>query len=380
MLSATLANKDNSTTATASIAGLRDLAVQGLVQMLDPQSQLFCYKLRKSACGLEREGISHRYTMMTLLGLHRLEATGQPTHMDIQAILEALLRDTSWVTCAGDLGLLLWTCALVAPGRLTEVCGRLKVKGALNRYSDGRDVYTMELAWLLAGIAHCVLAGGDNESELVEQGMAVFHLLKLNCGATGICGHLAKGRTIRGFLRGRIGSFADQVYPIYAFSMFARACNNDEAKRMALQTARTICQLQGPQGEWSWHYDSSTGRIVSRYPVYSVHQHAMAPLALFAVGDATGENFSDYIYKGLSWISGNNELGMDFVEHSHGVIWRSIYLGRSDAYIDSALRALMVRNGSAPSGQLRIKYECRPYELGWLLYAFAGRGREGIRR
>jgi hypothetical protein len=373
MQSATLANnKDNYTSAATSIADLRDLSVKGLVRMLDPQSQLFCYRLWKSAGGLEREGISHRYTMMTVLGLHRLAATGEHIPLDIQAILEALLRDTSWVTSAGDLGLLLWTCAVVAPDRLREVCRSLKVKGALNRYSDGRAAYTMEVAWLLAGIAHCVLGGHDDESEIMEEGLAAFHLLKLNSGPTGICGHLAKGRTIQGLLRGRIGSFADQVYPIYAFSMFALACKNEEAKQMALRTARTICQLQGPHGEWSWHYDSSTGRVVSRYPVYSVHQHAMAPLALFAVADVTGEDFKDSIYKGLSWIS-NNELGMDFVDHSNDVIWRSIYLGRPYAYIDSALRSLRIGNGYAPSGQLSVKYECRPYELGWLLYAFAGR-------
>src|ERR1700675_4606409 len=246
MLSATLAKKDKSITATTSIADLCDLAVRGLVQMLDPQRQLFCFKLKKSACGLEREGISHRYTMMTLLGLHRLEATGQRAPLDIQAIFEALLRDTDWVTCAGDLGLLLWTCAEVAPDRLPEVCGRMKVKGALTRYSDGRDAYTTELGWFLAGIAHCILAGSDNESELVEEGLAAFQLLKRNCGTSGMFGHLEKDRTIRGSLRGRIGSFADQVYPIYAFSMFARACNNEEAKRIALRTARTVCQLQGP--------------------------------------------------------------------------------------------------------------------------------------
>jgi hypothetical protein len=28
---------------------------------------------------------------------------------------------------------------------------------------------------------------------------------------------------------------------------------------------------------------------------------------------------------------------------------------------------------STAPGNLNIKYECRPYELGWLLYAFAGR-------
>jgi hypothetical protein len=380
MQPSTLTSLDSTSTAPTTIDGLCDLAARGLVPMLDPQSQLFCCRLKKSTRGLEREGISHRYTMMTLLGLHRFEATGQPSPVDINAVLEALVRDTSWVTCTGDFGLLLWVCAVISPGQLPEVCARLRAKGALDRYSSGRDARTMEVAWLLAGMAHCVLAGHDNISGLVEEGLAAFELLKLNCGASGVFRHLATGRSVRGLLRGRIGTFADQVYPIYALSMLAQACHNEEAKRMALQSARVICGLQGPLGEWSWHYDSSTGRVVSRYPVYSVHQHAMAPMALFAVSDITGEKFSDYIYKGLSWISGNNELGFDFVDHPRGVIWRSLYLGRLDAYLDSALRLLKMKHGSARSGQLKIKYECRPYELGWLLYVFAGRSCEGARR
>lgn len=380
MQPSTLTSLDSASTVPTTVGGLCDLAARGLAQMLDPQSQLFCYRLKKSAQGLERESISHRYTMMTLLGLHRLEATGQPSPVDINAVLEALVRDTSWLTCTGDFGLLLWVCAVISPGRLPEVCARLRPKGALNRYSSGRDARTMEVAWLLAGMAHCVLAGHDNVSGLVEEGLAAFQLLKLNCGASGVFGHLARGRSIQGFLRGRIGTFADQVYPIYALSMLAKACHHEEAKRLALHSARVICGLQGPLGEWSWHYDSSTGRVVSRYPVYSVHQHAMAPMALFAVGDITGENLSDYIHRGLSWISGNNELGFDFVDPSHAVIWRSLYLGRPDAYIDSALRSLRLRNGSARPAQLKITYECRPYELGWLLYAFAGRDCEGASR
>ena len=58
----------------------------------------------------------------------------------------------------------------------------------------------------------------------------------------------------------------------------------------------------------------STGRVVNRYPVFSVHQHAMGPMMLFAAADASGFDFSEAIYKGLAWIGGQNELGFDFVD------------------------------------------------------------------
>jgi hypothetical protein len=142
---------------------------------------------------------------------------------------------------------------------------------------------------------------------------------------------------------------------------------------MSVRTAERMCELQASLGEWSWHYDSVTGRVVSRYPVYSVHQHAMAPMMLFAASEATGRDFSDAIYKGLAWINGDNELRRDFVEPSLGLVWRCIYLDPMDAYTDAALRFLQFRGGTANARQLKVRYECRPYELGWLLYAFAGR-------
>jgi hypothetical protein len=142
---------------------------------------------------------------------------------------------------------------------------------------------------------------------------------------------------------------------------------------MVLRTAEKMCELQAPLGEWSWHYDSVSGKVVSRYPIYSVHQHAMGPMMLFAASEATGRDFSDAIYKGLAWISGKNELRRDFVEPSLGLVWRCIYLDFVNAYSDAAMRFLRIRTGTVDARRLQVRHECRPYELGWLLYAFAGR-------
>jgi hypothetical protein len=231
----------------------------------------------------------------------------------------------------------------------------------------------MEVAWYLTGIANCYLAGYGDLPRLGEQAKTARLILEGNCGNSGIYGHLSRRGSWAGYFRGRIGSFADQVYPTIAFSRLSQALQDTKARTMALRTAERMCELQGPLGEWCWHFDSVSGKVVSRYPVYSVHQHAMAPMMLFAASEATGCDFSDAIYKGLAWISGKNELQHDLVEPSLGLVWRAIFLNSIDAYADSALRSVGIRDGSAPSGQLKIKYECRPYELGWLLYAFADR-------
>src|SRR6202044_811249 len=55
---------------------LTSLALQGLVSMFDPEKQLFCDRLFRGEQGYVREGLSPRYTLMTLLGLREMERAG----------------------------------------------------------------------------------------------------------------------------------------------------------------------------------------------------------------------------------------------------------------------------------------------------------------
>ena len=357
---------------TSATVALCKLAAGGLVKMFDPEKQIFSDTYMRTERGMERQGISHRYTMMTLLGLARYESFGYRSEIAIQPVFDALIKDVGWLTTAGDLGLLLWTCAELSPEHLPDLYRRVRAEGALTRFADGRAGSTFEVAWYLTGMASCYLAGHADLSGLLEHTTAARKILEANCGPTGIYGHLSRNKSWTGRLRGRIGSFADQVYPTIAFARLSKALHDEESRKMAMRTAERMCELQGPMGEWFWHYDSVTGRVFSRYPVFSVHQHAMGPMMLFAAMEAARGDFSHSIYKGLSWIN-NNELGRDFVDPLLGLIWRCIYLDRLAASRDSALRFLGWRRGPASPKHLKIRYECRPYELGWLLYAFAGR-------
>ena len=67
------------------VAELCDLAAAGLVQMFDAERQLFCYTYIRNEDGMSRQGLSQRYTMMTLLGLHRYEASGRRSPVAIAA-------------------------------------------------------------------------------------------------------------------------------------------------------------------------------------------------------------------------------------------------------------------------------------------------------
>lgn len=356
-----------------SVPGLCELAAAGLADMFDAGSQLFCGTYRRSGGAMRAEGVSPRYTMMTLLGLHRYEKSGGRSPVATTQVLNGLLQDTSWLQGVGDLGLLLWTCAELAPERLPRLYRQIRADTALTRFADGLRGCTMEVAWYLTGLASCSLAGCVDIPGLHDQISAARQILERNCGAFGIYGHVRPSLSFKGYLRGRVGSFADQVYPTIAFARLSQALLDEKAQQMALRTARTMCKLQGRLGEWNWHYDAASGRVVSRYPIYSVHQHAMGPMMLFAASEAAGVDFSDQVFKGLDWISGNNEFSRDFIDPALSLIWRSIYLVPTDSFADAGLRFLQLRRGAADARQLQVCYECRPYELGWLLYAWAGR-------
>jgi hypothetical protein len=231
----------------------------------------------------------------------------------------------------------------------------------------------MELSWFLSGLAHANMAFTHEFNGLGDLAHKTYQLLRRNQGDSGIFGHLGRNGTIAGILRGRIGSFADQVYPIYALSKFAEAYAVQTALKMARSCAGAICRVQGRMGQWWWHYDAATGRIVDGYPVYSVHQEGMAPMALFALAEASHTDYSAPIDRGLRWITGQNELACD-LRHASGLVWRCLqHASRYKVYLDRAQSFVRLNENRESGDDLRIVFECRPYELGWLLYAFAGR-------
>lgn len=360
---------------SSSVRDLLTLSVAGLGPMFVPARGMFCHRLVETKTGLVPEGLSPRYTMMTLLGLNRYEKSGYPSPFPVRDLTIELMRNTDWLEGTGDLGLLLWTCAEIMP-ELLEDCEdcieRTNAAAALERSAEAKTGSTMELAWFLAGVAKRVLAEPAQRRHWESVARACYDLLKRNQGPSGFFGHLAIGTGPRGWLRGRIGSFADQVYPIFALSHFAEAFQVEQALASAQACARAICEVQGPLGQWWWHYDARSGRVVQRYPVYSVHQDGMAPMALLALSRATGHDFSKPVLKGLQWIFGRNELRQDMRDLPRGVIWRSIRFSSRSRLLQQELRFWCQSglDGASTTG-LTVLHECRPYHLGWLLYAFS---------
>jgi hypothetical protein len=352
--------------AQRTVQSLIGLAVRGLPAMFDPRSQMFCHKLKKTADGMVQEGISPRYTIMTLMGLHRLKQSGTQSPIDLKPVLEGLLKNTDWVENIGDAGLMLWLAARMAPDRLAELASRLNIETALTRFADVRDGTTMNLAWFLTGLSYYSQVSDDGK-KLSGMARETYNRLTANQGKFGYFCHQTSRGSLKGALRGHIGSFADQVYPIYGMAQFSRAFGDESALKRARECALSICQAQGPLGQWWWHYNSRNGRVFEEYPVFSVHQHGMGPMTLFALGKVTGENFDPWIYKGIDWIDRRNELSVNMEDDVANVIWRCIGQTKLKRFTGALLGGRQNGQKAGPEG-LSVLHECRPYELGWLLY------------
>jgi hypothetical protein len=179
-------------------------------------------------------------------------------------------------------------------------------------------------------------------------------------------------------IRKHIGCFADQVYPIQALSRWFVAGQDQSALATANRCAQHVVDRQGPDGQWWWHYDVRNGSVVEGFPVYSVHQHAMGPMALHELYEAGGDDHRAAIGLGLRWLDTHPEVIDELISERLNVVWRKV--GRHEQHKVVRRLAALTTVGIPgfhlplidrvwPPG--RIDYECRPYEFGWLLYAWA---------
>ncbi len=348
------------------IRRLRALALGELQRMYVPSERSFVFRLRRTSSGTMAEGLSRRYTAISVIGL----AAGQTEDVkrvlagDLDSLRRGLLEAVGSLDNLGDVALTLWAG--------TRAKRRLRQR-AVERLRELRPLegarFTVELAWALAALCQ-----DDSSSAGELRALLAARLLAAFDPSTGMFPHVIGGRA---GLRTHVACFADLVYPVQALALYAGRTGDRSALAAAGRCAEQIRRTQGEAGQWWWHYDVRTGRVVEGYPVYSVHQHAMAPLALFALREAGGADHGGGVEQGIEWLLRSPELGGgSLLDTRAGLIWRKV-ARREPGKLARSLQALAARvhTGLRAPGldQLlppgRIDYECRPYEMGWLLYA-----------
>lgn len=356
--------------AGAQVRRLLKVARRGLPLAYDTDTGEFAQTVRLTGgpgVPPRREGTNLRYAAMAALGLSRLgvdeqrAVLGGTTAAELARATGVLAREQH---DPGAVALAAWAVAEAAGTIDTALFARL---GAT--ISSGRPLDTVTLSWIVTAT---VAAGGD----LLTMGSAMSQRLLEAQGAAGIFPHVVPASSQNRWRR-HVGSFADQVYPLQALARMSRASGDTTLLEAAELTAGRICDLQGRDGQWWWHYDARTGDVVERYPVYSVHQHAMAPMTLFDLEDAGGTDRTTQIVRGLRWIDRHPEVDEPLVADALGLVWRKA--GRRER-AKAVRRISAVTTAIRPGTHLpgldrmfpvdRVDHECRPYELGWLLYAW----------
>jgi hypothetical protein len=350
------------------VAELNEFALGALPLMRLPDGA-FCFERRIGEDA--PRGRSLRYTLMVELGLLRARANGYELPFDVDELQAVVWREVDGPELQpGDLGLMLWVDARRGSGRGEELANRLEA--ALAGAGGLPARLGMELGWIVTGLAHHAAAGGsDAGARLLSQ--ALDQLLVSNRAPTHLYRHFgAPGR------RRRFPNFATQIYSVLALAVVAGHGLDDRALSAARAAADRLLELQLPDGGWPWLFDAERGTVVERYEVYSVHQDAMAPMALLELSQVTGdERYVEAVARGLRWIHGANELGADMVDREHKLVLRSIRRRRGlDRFWLAARTGASLARLSTPSSTARLTElnpTDRPYHFGWVLEAWCGR-------
>jgi len=354
------------------------LAVRGLSRM--HRGGIFAHTLRsvETSAGksVRLEGENLRYSAIVALGTACIEEREQRSTLHGFTAADLARNKAAAAKTSDDPGaiaLAAWAAAEVAGEFVPVLFERL---GAQLRW--GGPIATVDCSWTLAAALAARRIG--NTEELAR--MASERLLS-GQGPSGLFPHMLPA-SASGRLRAHVGCFADQVYPIQALARWSMAHSDQAALEAAGRCAARICELQGSSGQWWWHYHVRDGSVVEGYPVYSVHQHAMAPMALLELREAGGRDFLQAVSAGAGWLFRHPEVNDPLVFPAQNVIWRKAgrreprKLVRAVSAATTAIRpGLRVPGLNVMFPPSRIDFECRPYELGWLLYAWLSEGMVG---
>lgn len=317
---------------------------------------------------------SIRYALISQIGISRWLCSWPDEIASLPNLWQRILAHVSDINHIGDFALLLW--AAVESSR--DECDKF-AKMLVRYWPDQQEMCNaVELGWVVQSLVRlCEIT--DLKADTSEVlGTAREKLLALyNPVSQLFARHNRLGLTE--LWSRRVTCFADQVYPILALANYGRHFQDLRSSNVAVAVANTICRLQGALGQWWWHYDVQTGKVAEGYPVFSVHQHGMAPMALLAVNEVAGADHIKHIEAGLSWLTGPNELNLTMIQPQQAVVWRDIHrreIGKMFRVVRGSLSIAGMDWAHRLTGRRGFGYvvntECRPYELGWLLYAWAG--------
>jgi hypothetical protein len=306
-----------------------------------------------------------KYTQNTLMGIAKARAAGYETPFNAAERFSALARIASSATSDPEnLAGYVWAAGTIGVAIADSHVDRFKEIAREPRRTRG--LTAQAVAWMVLASVH-----GDAAFRPLASGLIDYACARYVHPTSHLVRHLPYG------YRRSVGSFAASCYMAYALLTAGRMLGNRKATEVGLQIARKLVRLQGPQGQWAWLYDVPRGAVLDYYPIYSVHQHSMAPFFLLEAVDQGHLTYLDPLIKGFKWLHGQNELSSSMISAEHDVIWRSVERRGNLHRFPTAISAVFGHRGRAAvvndRRHVRLNRECRSYELGWGLWAYAGR-------
>lgn len=356
------------------------ISVSGLERMRCSDGRGFVHTLRETAPGqVVQVGENPRYAAIVLLGCRWLPDPVQRRILggpSAREFFDVLMGRGGRPEDLGDAALIAWAGGELAHPRTEEALERMD---ALARAEQAGRSKTVEVAWSLSAwsAARSLGSARAEPARAAARRLLESFVPSSDLFAPSTAG--PRGRKSLAGLRDHVACFADQVYPIQALARFHHAFGSLELRRVAERCADRICALQGPAGQWWWHYDARTGNVIEPYPVYSVHQDAMGPMCLFDLAASGGPTHTEAIRRSMAWLMAPTETTAALIDPAESVIWRKV-ARREPARLVRGLRAASTRinpRWRVPSldrlfPATVIERECRPYHLGWVLATWLG--------
>jgi hypothetical protein len=348
------------------------LALEGLVRMWDPDRRLLLTRVVADGEVRTNDHLAARYCVMTSLGLHRARRAGHDVPLEPEVILARGL-EAGGVDTLDALAMGLWADAELGTDHASRLLPALieRVRAPEARLATiGRP-----LAWALEALSRHHERTHDAGARAAAESLCRFALERCHHPETGLFTHAVEPRGPLGPLPWLPPQalFSTQIYWVHALATYGRVFEHAPALAVAAQVMRRLIALRDDHFGWVWRYHAASGTVPEPFPIYSVHQHGMAPMALHLLAELGALEALPTLRESLRWL-GENQLGLEMIDSERAMIYRSIR------------RAYPMNRLTYPAGRLpflqpltrrpaflRLNASCRAYELGWLLYAWAGR-------
>jgi hypothetical protein len=352
-------------------------ALEALPPMFDSHARLFSHKALLSDNGDYRNhGTNPFYSAIALIGLLDQRIAPADARIPVGDALDGLHAAIDSATSPALLGTTVWACCLAGDRRGESLTT------SLGAALESPNWSSMELALGLCGLVEAFKAYPalrDRCSRWARS--AAEALLRRFSGSAQLFTGSRPGSP-RNLTQPWLTSFATQAYPLHALAAYAREVSGVAPPALS-QVARRLVEVQGPLGQWWWFYSSRSSAVLEGYPVYSVHQDAMAFMALMPLGDHSIPVPVEALRRGLEWELGANELRAELVRDDPPFLDRCIQRVGSNADgfggISALNRLRLAMRAVAPVGrgkaaeaaseELEVLRESRPYHPGWLLYS-----------